>query len=144
MLNGSTQVLVVDDSISGRMLACTLVKKYFEIPEDNVGRAEDGFKALAALNEKKYNLMITDMQMPDMNGDKLIATIRSSKHRNIAIILTSASTLKPHEMAGADAVCMKPLSSDGLKAAIKTALANRAAIIARSETEPQPALPELA
>lgn len=126
MLNENAKVLVVDDSISGRILACTLVKKYFRISEDNIARAEDGFKALTALNEETYDLMITDMQMPGMDGDQLIAAVRGSKHSNIAIILTSASVLKPHEIAGADAICMKPLSSESLKVAIKTAIDRKA------------------
>jgi two-component system chemotaxis response regulator CheY len=65
--------LVVDDSKTMReMVSFTLRKAGFDIIE-----AEDGRLALDAIVNKKINLVVTDLNMPNMNGLQLIKALRT-------------------------------------------------------------------
>jgi len=66
------KALVVDDQQMNR----SFVKVYLGIKGYEVETAEDGLKALAACKEKKYDLVFTDIEMPNMNG---IEFLRSAK-----------------------------------------------------------------
>jgi two-component system chemotaxis response regulator CheY len=66
--------LVVDDSKTMReMVSFTLRKAGFDIIE-----AEDGKLALDAIANKKVNVIVTDLNMPNMNGLQLIKALRST------------------------------------------------------------------
>ncbi|PID30362.1 MAG: hypothetical protein CR982_01190 [Candidatus Cloacimonadota bacterium] len=66
-------ILVVDDDPGMRVLL-------FELFDDIgyfVTKAEDGIDALEKLGEKKFDLMITDINMPNMGGVELVSRCRS-------------------------------------------------------------------
>jgi len=66
------KALVADDQAMNR----SFVKVYLGTRGYEVDTAEDGLKALAACKEKKYDLVFTDIEMPNMNG---IEFLRSAK-----------------------------------------------------------------
>ena len=66
------KALVADDQAMNR----SFVKVYLSTRGYDVDTAEDGMKALAACKEKKYDLVFTDIEMPNMNG---IEFLRSAK-----------------------------------------------------------------
>lgn len=81
------RVLIVDDSITIRdLLSAILRRKSFEIIE-----AISGNDALRKLNGNKPDIVITDINMPDMNGIDLIKNIRSKKgYEDIPVIVLSS------------------------------------------------------
>jgi len=60
------QILVVEDSLTLRGLVRRVLEKYF--PEDEIREAEDGRQAMGQMSQKKVDLIITDLEMPGMDG----------------------------------------------------------------------------
>ena len=65
-------ILVVDDSAVPR----AKLRKLFERNGYEVVTANDGVQALEAMSDKKFAVIITDLEMPNMNGFELIAAIQ--------------------------------------------------------------------
>lgn len=65
-------VLIVDDSQTVRELLSAILKGRFEVVE-----AVDGYDALRKVNGHKPDIVITDIDMPDMNGVDLIRNLRN-------------------------------------------------------------------
>lgn len=102
-----TTLLVVDDSLSNR----TAVSQMVERMGYQVQTARDGLDGLAILNQQAIDLVITDLEMPRMNGLELAQAIQSWKQLPI-IMLTSRSTQKHKQLAneaGIDAYLTKPV-----------------------------------
>lgn len=81
-----TTVLVVDDSTVDRKLATGLL---MQESEWTVVEASDGKAAVAAVKEHSPDIVVTDLQMPEMNGLELIESIRKS-HSHIPIVLMTS------------------------------------------------------
>lgn len=102
------RVLVVDDSITTR----TLEKNILETAGFEVTVAIDGLEGWMRLNEADYDVVIADVEMPNMNGLDLTRQIKSSSRtRDIPVILLT-SLAKPEQQeaglqAGADAYLIK-------------------------------------
>jgi two-component system, chemotaxis family, chemotaxis protein CheY len=103
------RVMTVDDSRTMReMVAFTLRKAGFEVSE-----AEDGRKALAALQAAPVDAIITDLNMPNMDGVTLIRTLRSDpRWRAVPILMltteSDASKKAEGKNAGATGWLVKP------------------------------------
>jgi len=82
-------VLVVDDSTTVRkFVAASLNMKGFRVVT-----AADGVEALERMPAEKFDLIITDLNMPDMDGFEFIRTLRESpEYREIPIIVLSSMT----------------------------------------------------
>ena len=78
-------VLVVDDSAVDRKLVGTLLEK----SEISVQYASDGFEALDVLHQADVDVVLTDLQMPDMDGLQLVDAIRS-QHPLVPVVLMTA------------------------------------------------------
>jgi two-component system chemotaxis sensor kinase CheA len=101
-------ILVVEDSITSRML----LKNILEAAGYQVQTAVDGVEAFTALKEGHFDLVVSDIEMPRMNGFDLTAKIRSDeKLADMPLILvTSLSDPKDRERGievGADAYMVK-------------------------------------
>ncbi|WP_257170848.1 response regulator [Bradyrhizobium sp. SRS-191] len=111
----SRKILTVDDSKTMRdMITFTLRKAGFDVAE-----AEDGKAAINVLGGSKFDLIITDLNMPNMDGISLIKNVRAgSSHRTVPIlILTTESdgTKKADgKAAGATGWLVKPFNPDQL------------------------------
>ncbi|MCX7935911.1 MAG: response regulator, partial [Planctomycetota bacterium] len=83
-----TSILVVDDERPIRTILCDILAK---IPGCQVDAAEDGQAAIERLRAEKFarDLVVTDMQMPRMNGEALIMAIRAECPRLPIIVLTA-------------------------------------------------------
>ena len=105
-------LLVDDDPNMQRMVALFLNKKNYKLDIAGNGR-----KALDLLDKNKFDLIISDMQMPIMDGSELLRKIRDKKIK-IPVILISAYTSldMPNEMDTSDfaAVLFKPFDSSNL------------------------------
>jgi len=108
-------VLVVDDSLSARRTLVQLMNDAgFETRE-----ARDGLEAVDLIDEKLPALVLTDMEMPRMNGVELVRHLRAQDvTRHIpAIMITSRSTQKHREQAldsGVNDYVTKPWNEDEL------------------------------
>ena len=83
------QVLIVDDSeISLALLESTLTEA-----GHRVDTARDGYEALEALRERSYRIVISDWDMPNMDGLTLCRRVRAnSSHYVYFILLTAHNT----------------------------------------------------
>jgi two-component system, chemotaxis family, chemotaxis protein CheY len=109
------RVLTIDDSKTMRdMVGFTLKSAGFEVIE-----AEDGLRALAILVRTKVDLVITDINMPNMDGVTLVKELRArSAHKStpILILTTEGGDDKKAEgrAAGATGWIVKPFAPDKL------------------------------
>ena len=80
-------ILVVDDSVTTRLIE----KQIVESAGFKVDTAEDGEAALKKIKKKKYDFVITDLQMPNLDGFELVEKIRSiEKYNNVPIFVISS------------------------------------------------------
>jgi two-component system chemotaxis response regulator CheY len=111
----SKMALVVDDSTSMRqMVAFTLQQAGFSVIEGS-----DGKDALGKVNGKSVNLVVTDLNMPVMDGISLIKELRklpSFKFTPILMLTTESQDAKKQEgkSAGATGWLVKPFNPDQL------------------------------
>lgn len=114
------KILAVDDSRTMRdMVSFTLKGAGYDVIE-----AEDGKAALAALNGTKVDAVITDLNMPNMNGFELIRALRaqpSYKFTPILMLTTEGDEAKKQEgkNAGATGWIVKPFNPDKLVEVVK-------------------------
>ncbi len=113
-------ILAVDDSASMRqMVSFTLKSAGY-----NVVEAVDGVDALAKAKTMKANIVITDVNMPNMDGIALIAELRKLpdyKFIPILMLTTESGTTKKQEgkSAGATGWIVKPFNPDQLLSTVK-------------------------
>jgi signal transduction histidine kinase/DNA-binding NarL/FixJ family response regulator len=84
------KILLVEDNIFNQVLICKVLQKW----EIEIDIANNGIEAIVLLQKKKYNLVLMDMQMPEMNGVEATKHIRDMDtdvmDHNISIIGISA------------------------------------------------------
>ncbi|ACG79789.1 chemotaxis protein CheYI [Phenylobacterium zucineum HLK1] len=116
----SKTILTVDDSRTMRdMLRMALTDAGF-----NVLQAEDGEHGLEVLREGAPDVIVTDINMPRLDGYGFIAGVRASPvHRAIPILVLSTESSPEKKLrareAGASGWIVKPFSPDKLVAAIR-------------------------
>jgi len=116
-------IMTVDDSPSMRMLLkAALTDLGYKVLE-----AEDGVEALERLGGAEPDLLITDINMPRLDGFGLIERVREQqRHRNLPIlVLTTESSDEKKQRArsaGATGWIVKPFHPDKLAAAIRRVL----------------------
>lgn len=119
------KVLVVEDSSTMRGLIASIVDR---IDDCEVTEVASGYEALRALPRDTYSLIITDINMPDINGLELISFIRKNPEYNSTrvLIVSSEGSDKDREKGlalGADAYITKPFEPDDLLKNINALLA---------------------
>lgn len=68
-------ILIVDDSSSIRTVASKILVDA-GIPQDAICVAVDGVDGLAKLDEREFDLILSDINMPNMNGIEFVAAVR--------------------------------------------------------------------
>lgn len=116
----SKKILAVDDSKTMReMVSFTLKGAGYEIID-----AEDGKQALEKIQNVKVDAVITDLNMPNMNGYELIRALRAQPAYKMAPILmltTEGDEAKKSEgkQAGATGWIVKPFNPEKLLQVVK-------------------------
>ncbi len=118
----SRSILAVDDSPSMRMLLrAALTDLGYKVTE-----AEDGIDALDKLAQARPDLLITDINMPRLNGFGLIEQVRGGGETSLPIlVLTTESSDEKKQRArsaGATGWIVKPFDPQKLHAAIRRVL----------------------
>jgi chemosensory pili system protein ChpA (sensor histidine kinase/response regulator) len=108
-------ILVVDDSITVRRVTQRLLKR----EGYRVVLANDGLDALEKLQEEKPTVVLSDIEMPRMDGFDLVRNIRAdSKLRDLPIIMITSRIAEKHREhakdLGVDHYLGKPYSEEGL------------------------------
>jgi len=94
------RVLVVDDSITTR----TLEKNILLMSGYDVTTATNGHEALQELKRGKYDIVISDVQMPGMDGIELARTIRShTSYKHLPLILVTSLESQEDRQRGLNA-----------------------------------------
>ena len=119
----SKKILAVDDSISIRKsISFILGQENYDVTE-----AEDGADGLKKAMSDKFGLIITDINMPNMDGIQFIKELRNTSEYKFTpiIVLTTEnqdSTMQEGRAAGATGWIVKPFSSEKLIAVVKKIL----------------------
>lgn len=80
-------ILVVDDSLNTREVEKTILQAYGY----DVDTAKDGLDAMEKIRQKTYDLIVTDLEMPLMDGFTLTAQIRAEKNlQNIPVVIVTS------------------------------------------------------
>jgi len=115
------RVLIVEDSDSTRAMMRSIVE---DIGEDfYVVEAANGFEALKILPAEDFDLIITDINMPDINGLELINFIKTTpRYSNIPLIIVSTESTEEDRRRGmalgANDYITKPFEPEALKESI--------------------------
>ena len=114
------QILTVDDSSSVRqMVSFTLRKAGYEVAE-----AVDGKDALAKIGKQKFDMIITDLNMPNLDGIQLIAAVRKLAGCSFIpiLMLTTESQAEKKDAgrkAGATGWIVKPFNAEQLVSVVQ-------------------------
>ena len=121
---GGSQVLIVeDDAATRRLYKFLLMNGGYEVLE-----AEDGVAALEQLARNHCELVITDMNMPRMDGMELIQAIRRDYADVYVILITAFGTPDTEKQAlriGANDYLAKPFDFEELERRVRAFFANR-------------------
>ena len=113
MADPKMRILVVDDFSTMRRIVRNLLK---ELRFSNVDEAEDGAIALQKLQNGVFEFVVTDWNMPNMDGLQLLQTIRRSPNLNhLPVLMITAEAKKENivaaAQAGASGYIVKPFTS---------------------------------
>ena len=117
-----TTVMVVDDSQTMRMLILFHLIKM--LPGVNIVEAVHGANALEKLRQRDVDLILTDMNMPELDGAGLIQAVRTELQRDTPIIvITTRGEVQHRERGmalGANGYITKPLDVRQFRETIRT------------------------
>jgi two-component system chemotaxis response regulator CheY len=114
-------ILIVEDSSTTRALIKAIIE---EIGDFNTVEASSGFDALKLLPTQEFDLIITDINMPDINGLELISFMKNSpKYKDLPLIIVSTERSEEDKKRGMDlgavAYITKPFKANELQEVIK-------------------------
>lgn len=114
------KILIVDDEpLVREFLAEALRRKNYEI-----ATAENGRKALSLLKDTVYDLVITDMRMPDLTGLDIIRKVKEISPQTMVIVITAYGSVEnavESMRLGAFNYLIKPFSPDSIETLIEKA-----------------------
>ena len=116
MADQKMRFLVVDDFSTMRRIVRNLLK---ELGYTNVDEAEDGVAALQKLSASPFDFVVTDWNMPNMDGLTLLQTIRSTAElKHLPVLMVTAEAKKENiiaaAQAGASGYVVKPFTAGTL------------------------------
>jgi two-component system chemotaxis response regulator CheY len=118
------KILAVDDSPTMRRIIINTLKR---AGYNDVVEANDGKDALAKLKVEKPNFVITDWNMPEMDGLTFISTLRGmAEYKSLPVLMVTTRSVKEDIVeamkAGVNNYIVKPFTPDTLKAKIEQTL----------------------
>ena len=128
-MKADMKILVVDDFATMRRIVRGLLK---EMGYADVAEAEDGTMALAALKAHKFDFVISDIHMPNMNGFELLKAIKADADlRSLPVLMVTAEARKEDIVmavqSGAAGYVVKPFTRATLEDKLVKIMAKLAA-----------------
>jgi len=116
--------LVVEDSNTTRSLIKSAIE---EIDDINTFEASTGFEALRLLPQQTFDLIVMDINMPDINGFELINFVKTNdNYKNIPVVMISTEGSEADKekgiALGAFAYLTKPFDVEKLQGIVRKAL----------------------
>ena len=113
------KILLADDSTIMRMVISMHLKRFTGA---KITEAVNGQEALVKFTQEKFDLLLTDINMPEMNGIELVRHVRTGLKSDIPIvIITTKGEVKDRELGmslGANSYITKPVSVKDLIMAV--------------------------
>ena len=111
--------LVVDDTEFSRLTIST----FLNLSGFNVDVAENGMVGLKNLSSKKYDLIFSDVEMPNMNGFEFLKRIKTNNlYKHIPVVMLTSlnddETVSKLKVLGATFYICKPFSREKMKSAL--------------------------
>ncbi|HEY6123214.1 MAG TPA: response regulator [Steroidobacteraceae bacterium] len=121
-----SRVLIVDDSMSVRRAVATLLEDHGY----DVALARDGLEAVKAMEAARPDALLTDLEMPNMNGLELTAHVRARPElSNLPVIMITSRSLDKHRRqamaSGVNVYLTKPYTDQELLQHVASALSER-------------------
>jgi signal transduction histidine kinase len=121
---GALRILLVEDNAFNVLVATGTLE--MELPEATVDVAENGVRALERLDAERYDLVLMDIQMPEMDGYEATRRIREHADRavrDLPVIAMTANVIKSERdrclAVGMNACVAKPFEVEDLMDAIR-------------------------
>jgi CheY-like chemotaxis protein len=113
-------VIIIDDEPVNLLVLRTML----EVFDAEVHQAGDPLTGLQMLGSRRFDLVLTDIQMPCMTGIELVRRVRGQGGPNAATVIiavTADETLPPRELArhGVDGLIIKPIALKDVEAALQ-------------------------
>jgi DNA-binding NtrC family response regulator len=122
MENKKAKILVVDDD----QHLVNLIKFYLKSDTYLIDCANNGRNALAMIIKNEYDLVLADMQMPEMDGHTLLKKVKKELNLNVLFIIITAygqiDESLPTIEDGAYDIIQKPFVSSRLRLTVRNAL----------------------
>jgi two-component system, chemotaxis family, chemotaxis protein CheY len=117
MVDKNISILVVDDFPSMRRIVRTLLK---ELGFSNIDEAEDGQEGLAKLRSGSFEFVVSDWNMPNLDGLEMLKEIRADDAlKHLPVLMVTAEAKKENiiaaAQAGASGYVVKPFTAATLE-----------------------------
>ena len=120
------RVLVVDDSVVVRKILVLTLRELPELFHAEVDEAGNGEIALKLMASTSYDLVLTDVRMPYMDGLEFVRRVRATGDVRTPIVLISTlgteEDMRRGQEAGADAYILKPIVPALIRSALRQIL----------------------
>lgn len=118
------KVLFVDDSPTMRRILMNSLKK---IGFSNITESENGLDALKKMEEQDIDLVLTDWNMPEMNGEQLVRELRNNeKYKKLPILMITTRGMKDDVITavkiGVNGYVVKPFTPEVLRGKISSVI----------------------
>ena len=114
---GNKKIIFVEDSPTMRRIIMNSLSK---IGFENIMEAENGVDALEKMGDNDFDMVITDWNMPEMNGEELVKELRGrDKYKNTPILMVTTRGMQDDVMTaikmGVNGYVVKPFTPEILK-----------------------------
>ncbi|MDX9786292.1 MAG: response regulator [Desulfobacterales bacterium] len=118
------RALVVDDNLDSRVLVSLFLRKF----EFDIAEAGNGQEAFNLFRQQRFDVVVTDLQMPVMDGLTLMGKIKAVSRKTPVVVMTGCGAENVQQLVGMTAaadVLHKPFGFGRFKDAIETLFNSR-------------------
>ncbi|GAB60279.1 response regulator [Rheinheimera nanhaiensis] len=123
MTQQQCSILIIDDAYTVREY---LRQTLMHLGISQVHEAADGSRGLSVFNQHQHDLVFLDIELPDINGQQLLAQIKTESDRTHVVMVTahnSVDNVQKSIAAGASGFIAKPFSPQKIKNIVERCLA---------------------
>ncbi len=116
-MDKNMKILIVDDFSTMRRIIKNLLR---DLGFTNTSEADDGLTALPMLQSGNFDFLVTDWNMPGMNGIDLLRAVRADERlKNLPVLMVTAEAKRDQiieaAQAGVNGYVVKPFTAQALK-----------------------------